>query len=88
MFNDSGARCFGTNRLECKGTVYPSPELVLYRWYYYPGDQSCYPVYMPRDKKTFCPSMTILPLTKKECEDLCGENIAVFHIFTNLTFYF
>lgn len=55
------------------------PGLDEIRWLYVPTTRTCGSVYMPRNDT--CKEVDRLPLTLKECEDLCGEYVAVVVIY-------
>lgn len=71
------ARCFAPSRLKCGGITHPHPDFELGKWSYDASSKTCTPLYMPREQQNFCPDYMVLPQTKKECEDLCGEHIVI-----------
>ncbi|XP_025419346.1 uncharacterized protein LOC112689734 [Sipha flava] len=71
-------RChyFNMHISRCKVSLYPIFNYTLSGWFYHAPFKSCRPMFSPGGIR-HCEENLDLPLTKDECEEICGEKCPI-----------
>ena len=69
-----GARCHMLKSPGCNVSLYRILDYEEAGWFYHAPFRACRPFYAPNE--ALCQQNRDLPLTRSECEDVCGKSFA------------
>ncbi|VVC30690.1 Hypothetical protein CINCED_3A014764 [Cinara cedri] len=69
---DKDSKCHSPVISSCNSSLYPIMDYIEAGWFFHAAFKSCRPLYTAGGVHSCVKNMD-LPMTKTECEDLCGE---------------